>query len=92
MALTDPFNLLLILGIIAVIVIWGPSKIPQLARSLGQARKEFERGSTESGQGAGTTSSSEQEKLERAAKELGINPSGLTEQQLREEIQRVLMK
>src|SRR6266852_4685684 len=42
MALGDPFQILLILGVLAVILIWGPQKIPELARSIGKARKEFD--------------------------------------------------
>src|SRR6266581_7554583 len=42
MALGDRFQILLILGVLAVILIWGPQKIPELARSIGRARKEFD--------------------------------------------------
>ena len=42
MALDDPIVWVLILGV--VIFLFGSSKIPQFARSLGQARKEFDKG------------------------------------------------
>ena len=40
-----PTELLIILGI--VLVLFGGSKLPKLARSLGQAQNEFKRGSAE---------------------------------------------
>lgn len=37
-----------IIGIILVIlIIWGPSQIPKIARAFGQAKKEFEKASKE---------------------------------------------
>lgn len=42
MALDDPIVWVLIIAV--VIFLFGSSKIPQFARSLGQARKEFEQG------------------------------------------------
>jgi sec-independent protein translocase protein TatA len=32
-------------AVVLVIVIWGPQKVPELARSLGQAKQELERAS-----------------------------------------------
>jgi sec-independent protein translocase protein TatA len=42
MALTDPLQWLVIAVAAAVFLIWGPKKIPELARSLGLARKEVQ--------------------------------------------------
>lgn len=33
---------LAIIGILTIILIWGPGQIPKLARSIGLARKELE--------------------------------------------------
>lgn len=41
MALDDPVVVILI--VVAVIFLFGGAKIPQFARSLGQARREFTR-------------------------------------------------
>jgi len=38
----DPLELITIGGIIVVILVWGPSKIPEFARTFGQAKKEFD--------------------------------------------------
>jgi sec-independent protein translocase protein TatA len=40
MALTDPLQWIIIAVAAAVFLIWGPKKIPELARSLGLARKQ----------------------------------------------------
>jgi sec-independent protein translocase protein TatA len=40
-----PLELLLILAVI--LLLFGGAKLPQLARSLGQAKKEFQDGATE---------------------------------------------
>ena len=36
------WEVLMIIGVLAIILIWGPGQIPKLARSLGLARKELE--------------------------------------------------
>src|SRR5213593_3856785 len=38
----DPLELIIIGVIVVVVLLWGPKKIPELARSLGLARKEFD--------------------------------------------------
>lgn len=48
-------ELLIILAV--VVVIFGGAKIPKLARSLGQAQKEFKTGLEEGGKGDSTSTS-----------------------------------
>ncbi len=43
----DPLELATIAGIIIVFFLWGPQKIPELARMIGRARKEFDNASRE---------------------------------------------
>ncbi len=43
----DPIEWIVIGVIVVVIFLWGPSKIPELARSLGRARKEFDQAKKE---------------------------------------------
>ena len=47
MAFGDPIQWLIIGVVLIVIFLWGPSKIPELARSVGRARKEFEQAQKE---------------------------------------------
>jgi len=41
MALDDPLQLIVIAVVVLVFLMWGPKKIPELARSIGLTRKEF---------------------------------------------------
>jgi TatA/E family protein of Tat protein translocase len=46
----------LIIGVVAIVIImWGPAKIPEFARSLGRAKGEFERASKEFSDAATST-------------------------------------
>ncbi|MGP3667298.1 MAG: twin-arginine translocase TatA/TatE family subunit [Candidatus Bathyarchaeota archaeon] len=88
----------LILIFLALILIFGAKKIPELARALGRARMEFERGKMDIEKelkGESTDKSKPQsktidletrEKLVKVAKELGIDPEGKTNDELRAEI------
>jgi sec-independent protein translocase protein TatA len=40
----SPIELIVIAIVVIVLVMWGPKKIPELARSLGRAKKEFDKG------------------------------------------------
>ena len=89
MAITDSWNIILILGVVAVILIWGPSKIPQLARSIGRARKEFDdasRGLTNPDSLTTTSEHTETDSLIQTAQKLGISTQGKTRQQISDEI------
>jgi len=75
---------IILLVVIAAILLWGPSKIPELARSLGRAKAEFEKASKEYLKDASGSTSDESILL--IAKALGINTEGKTKDQLIEEI------
>jgi len=47
MAFGDPLQWIIIGVIVVVIFLWGPQKIPELARGLGRAKGEFEKASKE---------------------------------------------
>jgi sec-independent protein translocase protein TatA len=77
--------------IIVVVVILGPKKIPELARALGMAKKEFTQGS----QSAPAASAAQMEGTQMgeddlmvAAKRLGISTDGKTREQISAEIVR----
>ncbi len=55
MAFGDPLQWIVIGVIVIVIFLWGPQKIPDLARALGRARKEFENASKEMNAAMSTT-------------------------------------
>ena len=94
----NPLEIIILGAIVVVVLIWGPKKIPELARSLGLARKEFEKAKKEIEnpttaltnaltQGAeGPAPPSSEDMLLQTAKRLGINTEGKTREQISEEI------
>ncbi len=43
----DPLELVVVGVIVIVIFLWGPQKIPEIAKAIGRARKEYEQASKE---------------------------------------------
>jgi sec-independent protein translocase protein TatA len=92
MAFGDPLQWIVIGIIVVVIFLWGPQKIPELARALGRARREFDEGSKEL-TGAVTSSTTQQappksadQVLIETANALGISTAGKTREQISQEI------
>jgi sec-independent protein translocase protein TatA len=92
----------LIVVVIVVVLIFGASKIPDLARSLGRASGEFQKGKVESEievkklkedsatPQPATPQPSEHDKLLKAAWELGISTEGKSDDQIRAEVKKAL--
>jgi sec-independent protein translocase protein TatA len=88
----------LIIGVVAIVIImWGPSKIPEFAKALGRAKGEFSRAqkdfteaalSTENAPNAAPkqTIKTKDEMLIETARNLGISTDGKTREQITEEI------
>ncbi|HIP85367.1 MAG TPA: twin-arginine translocase TatA/TatE family subunit [Pyrodictium sp.] len=85
--------------LVAILLIFGPTKLPQLARGLGQALYEFkkasqglieeeEKKSTRKGEIGGTESKSavDEETLKKLAEKLGISTEGKSVDELRKEV------
>jgi len=93
---------LLIIAIIAIVIFFGARKIPEIAKSLGKASGEFEKGKVETKkeidamkktwEKSGLSKEEDHEKLINAAKQLGIETEGKTESELKEEIQKALLR
>ncbi len=87
-------ELILIFG--AILILFGPKKLPELARALGRARKEYEMAlreepkseSNESEEEASTKKKekSEEEVLLETAKRLGIDTEGKSIEEIADEI------
>ncbi len=79
-----------VIGIILVVIfIWGPSKLPEVARSLGRARKEFEeasRGLTSVTALTPRVEESGSDPLIEVARKLGVSTEGKTRQEISDEI------
>ncbi len=94
MALDDPIVWILIIAVI--VFLFGANKIPALARSLGQARKEFDKGwKDETAGDAQPTSNAPQapeDPLIAAAQKEGIDTQGKTREQIASELSWKLSK
>ncbi len=93
MAFGDPLQWIVIGIIVIVIFLWGPQKIPDLARALGRARREFDNASKEFNKAASGTTPAQpvsqvtgDEILISTARQLGISTEGKTREQISQEI------
>ena len=89
----------IVLIVVVIIVLFGASKIPELARSLGKATGEFKKGKQEIDnelseivQPGKEIRSPEQSKIIKMAQDLGIATEGKTDEQLLDEIQKKMIK
>jgi len=95
MAIGDPIQWIIIGVIVIAIFLWGPQKIPDLAKAIGRARREFDQASKEvnnavtgqlqPGPAAGPQKSADQILIETATA-LGIHTEGKTREQISQEI------
>jgi len=86
------YETLTIIAILIILFIWGPQKLPEMAKSLGQAKREFEKATKEMTNLAIAPATStpvitpQQDPLIVAAKSLGIITEGKTKEELAKEI------
>jgi sec-independent protein translocase protein TatA len=84
------YEWLIALGVLLVVFLWGPQKLPELAKSLGVAKKEFEKSSKEISSIATSVSTShterQQDPLIVAAKSVGITTEGKTRDEIAKQI------
>jgi len=82
---------IVIIAALVVLLLWGPSKIPELARGLGRAKAEFERASkggylSENPRSREISRSSDDDMIILIARSLGITTEGKTREEIFEEI------
>lgn len=93
----DALEIIIIGVILVVIFLWGPGKIPELARALGRAKKEFDDASKEVSGTFSTMSQPSQpvqlapsktgdQILVETAQQLGISTEGKTREQISQDI------
>ena len=84
------YEWLIVVGILLVVFLWGPQKLPELARSIGLAKKEFDKAAKEvsnpTTSASTSTGESHTDPLIVAAKSLGISTEGKTKEQIAKEI------
>ena len=85
---------ILIIVFVAIILLFGAKKLPELARSIGRAKGEFERGKMdierEIKEEKAKDSKKDEKDIIKAAKELGIETEGKTEDELKKEIAKAV--
>ena len=91
------FSEMLWIVLLILVLLVGSKKLPELAKAMGRAVGEFQKGRLEMEKELREATAlkppvidTEHEKLERAAKELGIKTQGKTLQQLKEEIAKAV--
>jgi sec-independent protein translocase protein TatA len=82
------YEWLIVLGILLVVFLWGPQKLPELAKSIGLAKKEFEKAAKEVSSPTSSTSTPQPatDPLIVAAKNLGLTTEGKTKEEIAREI------
>jgi sec-independent protein translocase protein TatA len=87
------YEWLILVAVILIIFLWGPQKLPELARSIGLAKKEFDKAAKEISNPTTSTSppsseapSPSTDPLIVAARSLGISTEGKTKEQIAKEI------
>lgn len=88
---------IILLVIIAIILLFGPQKLPELARGVGRALGEFRRGRMEVERELREQMSSmdvqeSRSRLDRAADALGVSTTGRSEMQIKLDIARAVDK
>ncbi len=86
-------ELIILLIVLAALFLFGPQKIPEMARGFGRALGEFQRGRLEiereiRGQLATPGADDSRSRFERVATALGLPPVGRSEMQLKLDIAR----
>jgi len=86
----DPLELVIIGVVIVVFLVLGPKRIPELARALGSAKKEFSAGAQSTPAATNTMAGPPMagDDLMVAAQRLGISTEGKTREQISAEIVR----
>ncbi len=82
------FEVIAVVVILLILFLWGPQKLPEIAKSIGLARREFEKASKEfsSVSTSKISTASSEEPIIVAAKALGIKTEGKTKEDLAKEI------
>ena len=81
-------NEIIIIGILAIVLLFGATKLPSLARSIGRSAGEYKKGRQEIEKELSQQEGADEdrEKIENAAKALGIDSEGKSLDEIKTEI------
>jgi len=89
----DPLELVIIVGALLTFFLWGPNKIPELARALGRAKSEYNKAAAEVSQLARESMKTVEapdpgnsDAIIEVAHKLGIVTEGKTREEIADEI------
>jgi len=91
--MVGPQEWLIILIALVIILIWGPSKLPSLARGMGEAIREFRKAASGVAEEDVRRVEKKEEidqKIIEMARSLGISTEGKTKEQILDEINKKL--
>jgi sec-independent protein translocase protein TatA len=90
--LVGPQEWLIILIALVIILIWGPSKLPSLARGMGEAIREFRKAASSAAEEEVRSVEKKEvdQKIIEMARSLGISTEGKTKEQILDEINKKL--
>jgi sec-independent protein translocase protein TatA len=98
----EGFEAIAMVAVLAIVFLWGPQKVPDIARAIGQAKREFDKASKETStlvqqamalpattlapSGSTAVAPTSTDPVIVAAKSLGIITEGKTKEELAKEI------
>ncbi|MEM0349451.1 MAG: twin-arginine translocase TatA/TatE family subunit [Candidatus Caldarchaeum sp.] len=81
---------IVVAAVVLILFLWGPDKLPKIAKSIGQAKREFEKAQKgleeEMAKAAASPSTPPDDKLLEVARALNISTEGKTRDQIAREI------
>ncbi len=82
------YEALIVAGIIIVVFLWGPHKLPELAKSIGETKREFDKAAKEASTLSSTPGPSNEnpEQVALITKSMRITTAGKTRVELAKEI------
>ncbi len=95
--MTPPGMPEILLIVVAIVILFGATKIPELARSFGKATGEFKKGKQEAefelrdiekSIKEGKSTEDKSSKIKKMARDLGISIEGKSDEQLLDEIEK----
>ena len=99
LVLAQPWEWIIFLVIVALLLLFGPTKLPEFARSMGRAMGEFRRGKAQverelreelAREEAGGTGAAARDQVLKAAKELAVPTEGRDMKDIRLDIARAI--